>query len=57
MCNKAYIDKSKRIKHKRMHSGERPYVCDACNKAYSDNSNLLRHKRIHNGVRHYVRDV
>ena len=47
-CNKAYSQQSSLnvhlLTHKRIHSGERPYVCDVCNKAYSHRSSLIHHK-------------
>ncbi|XP_044735403.1 zinc finger protein 22-like [Chrysoperla carnea] len=35
------------VVHKRVHSGEKPFLCDICNETFSLQSNLTRHKRIH----------
>ena len=31
----------------RLHTGERPYECDACNMKFSDCSNLAKHRKLH----------
>ncbi|XP_043237198.1 histone-lysine N-methyltransferase PRDM9-like isoform X4 [Amphibalanus amphitrite] len=41
-------------KHRRTHTGERPYGCSICKARFSERSNLITHMRTHTGVRPYV---
>ena len=49
MCSRAFTKASNLEKHKRIHTGYKPFVCDVCSKAFVQTSDLKRHKRIHNG--------
>ena len=46
-----------RVKHKRIHHGEKPYKCNICEYASKRKSDLIRHKRKHTREKPYKCDV
>ncbi|XP_028632200.1 zinc finger protein 120-like [Grammomys surdaster] len=52
-CGKAFAKNSHLLRHKRVHTGEKPYKCNQCGKDFARHSSLQRHKRIHTGEKPY----
>ena len=52
-CGKIYSSKSNLTKHKRIHSGEKPYKCDICDKKCTQKGNLNKHMLVHSGKKDF----
>lgn len=50
-CRKEFHHTGDLNKHRRSHTGERPYTCLECGKKFAHVSNLLRHRKLHSGER------
>ncbi|XP_077002579.1 zinc finger protein 92 homolog [Tamandua tetradactyla] len=52
-CGKSFSRSSNLIKHRIIHSSEKPYECPECGKLFRRSFALLEHQRIHSGEKPY----
>ncbi len=57
-CNfKSFSNKSYRLSHMQVHTGEVPYTCNVCDKSFSRYFNLSKHIQTHTGELPYTCNV
>lgn len=53
-CGRVFSRPYEKVKHERVHTGEKPYSCEVCGKTFRVSYSLTLHLRTHTNIRPYV---